>query len=149
MPWHHLFFHRNPIEVYDCGNKHLAHLVSALYIIHKPDSEIDLVAESNDDMARVMGFSGFGNMKKAKQFDMSKILEDAKIQARERNATNNQALEEKAVEMAKESVKVQEAKEIKTKENSDSSDSDDDFIGPPIPKDLKDSIKPFLHVHAP
>jgi len=97
------------------------------------------VAESNDDMARVMGFSGFGNLKKAKQFDMSKILEDAKVQARERNATNNQALEEKAAEMAKESVKVQEVKETKTKENSDSSDSDDDFIGPPIPKDLKDS----------
>ena len=103
----------------------------------KSSNEVDLVAESNDEMAQIMGFSGFGDSKKAKQFDMSKILEDAKVKARERNATNNQALEAKAVEMASEKkpapAPVPESKS-KAEENSENSDSDDDFIGPPIPK---------------
>ena len=105
----------------------------------KDSNEVDLVAESNDDMAKIMGFSGFGDTKKAKQFDMSKILEDAKNKARERNATNNQALEAQAAEMAIEKAKiapVKESKAVEKPENSDS-DSDDDFIGPPIPVDIK------------
>ena len=107
--------------------------------------EPDLVAESTDDMAKIMGFSGFGDMKKAKQFDMSKILEDATSEARKRNAANNLALEAKADEMAKETAKAlleqKVFKENNTKEKSDDSDSDsdDEFIGPPIPTDLKDS----------
>ena len=107
--------------------------------------EPDLVAESTDDMAKIMGFSGFGDMKKAKQFDMSKILEDATSEARKRNAANNLALEAKADEMAKETAKAlleqKVFKEDKSKEksNDSDSDSDDEFIGPPIPKDLNDS----------
>ena len=40
-----------------------------------------------------MGFTGFGDGKKAKHFDMAKIMEDAKQKAKDRNAANNAKLE--------------------------------------------------------
>ena len=99
--------------------------------------DVEFVAEANDDIAQVMGFSGFGDTKKAKQFDMSKILEEAKDKARERNADKNEELEQKAIEIAKKQDKIREElakKKDKKAEKYDSSDDEDDFIGPPIPK---------------
>lgn len=90
------------------------------------EKQVDLVAESNDDIAQVMGFSGFGDSKKAKQFDMSKILEEAKATAKERNAEKNEALEAKSVEIAEKQEAILEAQKSEAK-------NDDEFIGPPIP----------------
>ena len=49
----------------------------------------DFFVETNPDIARVMGFSGFGDGKKAKNFDMAQIMEEAKRKAQERNITKN------------------------------------------------------------
>ena len=111
--------------------------------------EPEVIAESNDDMARVMGFSGFGDGKKAKYFDMSKILEETKATASQRNAESNAKLELQHQEIVSKVVPGNEgvddtqkksperSKKEEKNESCSSSDSelesDDDFIGPPIP----------------
>ena len=59
----------------------------------------DIPVETNPDIAKVMGFSGFGNGKKAKNFDMAQIMEEAKRKAQERNLAGNQQLEQQYEEM--------------------------------------------------
>lgn len=110
----------------------------------KQEQEVDLVAESDPDLASVMGFSGFGDSKKAKQFDMNQILEEAKVKARERNAAQNAALEAEAEKIATApkpgpSACPPKAPIKDAKKASDSEDSDDDFVGPPIPSEMKQS----------
>ena len=63
-------------------------------VLPEPEKPEEMVVESTLDIARVMGFSGFGDSKKAKQFDMSLIFEEAKQKALDRNAANNLKLQE-------------------------------------------------------
>ena len=93
------------------------------------EPEVDIVVEKEPDLASVMGFSGFGDSKKAKQFDMAKIMEEARVQARERNAARNAELEKEAAE------RLKEQEQAKQEEGSD----DDEVIGPPIPTDMNSS----------
>ena len=93
------------------------------------EPEVDIVVEKEPDLASIMGFSGFGDSKKAKQFDMAQIMEEARVKARERNAARNAELEKEAAEKLKE----------KEQAKGEESDEDDEFIGPPIPTDLNSS----------
>lgn len=113
----------------------------------KVQNEDEIKVESNPDIAKVMGFSGFGDGKKAKNFDMAQIMEEAKRKAQERNFTNNLQLEQDYTDMQKNEIKTIQSPEpsgSSTKlpsksaksaaSGSDSSDSsDDEFVGPPIP----------------
>ena len=63
-------------------------------VLPEPEKPEEMVVESTSDIARVMGFSGFGDSKKAKQFDMSLIFEEAKQKALDRNAANKLKLQE-------------------------------------------------------
>ena len=96
--------------------------------------------ESQAEMYKIMGFSGFGDSKKAKQFDMGKILEEARSKAIERNAEKNLELETSAAEIfhenSKNLAKNQQPSTSNTKTSQDSDSDDDDFVGPPIPSDL-------------
>lgn len=111
----------------------------------KKDNNVDLVAESDPDMARIMGFSGFGDSKKAKQFDMAKILAEAKESARDRNAANNVTLEQQGNAIIKsdgELLKATTSKELKkpsaapapVKDKTHSDSDDEELIGPPVPE---------------
>jgi hypothetical protein len=67
--------------------------------IEKPEmapesSEPEIVVESTADVARVMGFAGFGDSKKAMQFDMEKMFSEARQKAADRYASNNLKLTE-------------------------------------------------------
>jgi len=123
--------------------------------------------EEADKMAQVMGFSGFGGGKKgqsskgqskqgqkAKYFDMSQMVEEARKSAKQRNAESNAKLESEHKHIMTSSVQAQptperkpvtsSTKSQKRRENrsssssssssDDDSDEDDDVIGPPIPK---------------
>ena len=118
----------------------------------KEKDNVELVAESEENLYKVMGFSGFGDSKKAKQFDMGKILEEARSKAIERNAEKNLELESSAAsifEQTSSSRKSEKNKEKKLEKtsatppikprNDEDNSSDDDFIGPPIPETLKKS----------
>ena len=129
---------------------------SALAEVPKPveeeEEEDEMVVESTSDIARVMGFSGFGDSKKAKQFDMSVIFEEARKKALDRNASNNLKLEEegkacleqetvihkfeKPISGKPEEKKVQGPRlppTVNLDDVENDSDDEDDFIGPPIP----------------
>merc|ERR1712223_160612 len=67
----------------------------------KIKNEDEIKVESNPDIAKIMGFSGFGDGKKAKNFDMAQIMEEAKRKAQERNFTNNLQLEQNYNDMQK------------------------------------------------
>ena len=43
----------------------------------KESDKDDISVETNPDIAKVMGFSGFGDGKKARNFDMAQIMEEA------------------------------------------------------------------------
>ena len=118
----------------------------------KEKDNVELVAESEENLYKVMGFSGFGDSKKAKQFDMGKILEEARSKAIERNAEKNLELESSAASIfeqtssRKSTEKNKEKKLEKTSvtppikpQNDEDNSSDDDFIGPPIPETFKKS----------
>ncbi len=102
-----------------------------------------------EEMAKVMGFTGFGGGKKkssaAMTFDLDSMVADATKTAKERNLEANQRLEQEAEE-DRERELVRKAEEPgegpsgvrgeKTKGSSkgdDNDDSDDDFVGPPMP----------------
>ena len=120
----------------------------------------DISVETNPDIAKVMGFSGFGDGKKAKNFDMAQIMEEAKRKAQERNFTNNIQLEQKYTDMQKAPITSSKSPQMpessnelqlksansRKSEDNGSDSSDDEFVGPPIPTvavkkniDVKDS----------
>ena len=118
----------------------------------KEKDNVELVAESEENLYKVMGFSGFGDSKKAKQFDMGKILEEARSKAIERNAEKNLELESSAASIFEQSSSRKSTEKNKEKklektsatppikpQNDEDNSSDDDFIGPPIPETLKKS----------
>jgi hypothetical protein len=118
--------------------------------VRKPVEEEEMIVESTSDIARVMGFSGFGDSKKAKQFDMSIIFEEARKKALDRNASNNLKLEEEGKACLEQETIIHKFEKTISGEKkvqgprlpptvnlaevvNDSDDEDDEFIGPPIP----------------
>jgi len=126
----------------------------------------DYVQEVNPDLAKMMGFSGFGSThksnrdinkdttkdndsKKAQQFDVDAMFASVARTAQERNLVSNQKLEEAGkAELESEFVlpgreKGESSKGVddKTKtasDDSEESDSDDDVVGPlPPPRSKK------------
>ena len=121
------------------------------------DKADDITVETNPDIARVMGFTGFGNSRKAKNFDMAQIMEEAKRKAQERNIERNQQLEQEYVEIQntlpavskhlipetksaessyKNRVSSIENESKGNESNSSNENSDEDFVGPPIPDSI-------------
>ncbi|GIY35820.1 WD repeat-containing protein 70 [Caerostris darwini] len=106
------------------------------------DSESELnevfspnISESKD-IASTMGFVGFG--KKARTFDFDALFEQTKKAAKERFDSNKNA-SPVYVESPAQENKTASSSESDSSSN-DSSDSDDDIIGPPIPKNLNNSL---------
>ncbi len=87
----------------------------------KPDSEDRRLAE-------VMGFSGFGGHKAAREFDLATIAEEAKKKARDRCAENNAMLEKTAADLSQDDAEKQQ-EEVKDEEE------DDELVGPLPPKE--------------
>eukprot|EP00092_Neocalanus_flemingeri_P015907 GFUD01017224.1.p1 GENE.GFUD01017224.1~~GFUD01017224.1.p1 ORF type:complete len:700 (-),score=251.17 GFUD01017224.1:58-2157(-) len=124
------------------------------------DQSDDYVDEVNPDLAKMMGFSGFGSThksnrdlnkedkdtKKAQQFDVDAMFASVAKTAQERNLVNNQKLEEAGkAELESEFVVPGRSKEDtstsvddNTKGSDDSdNDSDDEVIGPLPPSAMK------------
>ena len=131
----------------------------------EPTEEEQIVVEPTTDVARVMGFSSFGDSKKAKQFDISAMFDEARQKALDRNASNNLKLSEEGQSCLKQETiihkfeKPSSAAKPKAKagpsrpppsseeniEEFDSS-SDDEFIGPPIPGNFQKAPGQYLLV---
>lgn len=81
-------------------------------------------------MARIMGFSSFGSTasgkKASKNFDVDAMFANARKTASDRNAANNAKLEEVGTKVMSEDRKPARG----------DSDSDDEFVGPAVPKEL-------------
>lgn len=95
--------------------------------------EVDAVPETNHEDQRVkdiMGFGGFG--KKSKHFNVEEMLEEVTKKAKERSGVNIDSTVEKLCPLS--ITEAEEGNEVKLNEGSE--DSDDDFIGPPVPSQL-------------
>ena len=143
--------------------------------VEEPEEKVEMVVEPTTDVARVMGFSGFGDSKKAKQFDMTQMFEEAKQKAADRNASNNLKLSEEGKACLQQETIIHKFERPKTTEpkpmagpsrpgpskpptsasdeNVEEFDSDDDdeFIGPPIPETLRNeagmmTLLPLCHL---
>ena len=84
----------------------------------KQNQQDEISVETNPDIAKVMGFSGFGNGKKAKNFDMAQIMEEAKRKAQERNLASNQQLEQQYEEMRESNPIIKKATSPTTSNNN-------------------------------
>ena len=122
----------------------------------KQNQQDEISVETNPDIAKVMGFSGFGNGKKAKNFDMAQIMEEAKRKAQERNLASNQQLEQQYEEMRESNPIIKKATSPTTSNKNETKDrsisnstsssgesSDDEFVGPPIPTSSKSKVTTF------
>jgi len=123
------------------------------------DNNDGYVEEVNPELAKMMGFSGFGSThksnrdinkdenKKAQQFDVDAMFASVARTAQERNLVNNQKLEEAGkAELESEFVVPSGARgdssggvddKTKTSDASDDSDSDDEVVGPLPPPSKK------------
>lgn len=86
---------------------------------------------NEDEMAAMMGFSGFG--KKAKEFDIDTLVEETRKSAIDRNKTNIEKLltQNAAKPDSSASTKAKTAESAVTED-----DEDDDFVGPPLPPEM-------------
>jgi hypothetical protein len=125
--------------------------------------EAEMVVESTSDIAKVMGFSGFGDSKKAKQFDMSIIFEEARKKALDRNASNNIKLEEEGKACLSQDVVIHKFEKpnaekkqqgpwrpppvVNLDDKVDSDSDDEGFIGPPIPSSLSQEPGKLHHCY--
>jgi len=99
--------------------------------------DVDVVPEAdpeNQRMQKVMGFGGFG--KKCKQFNIEEMLEQVTKTAKERSRVNTDSAVEKFGPL---SIKDAENKRKEKLNEQTKGDSDDDFIGPPVPVHLLNS----------
>lgn len=99
--------------------------------------EVDSVPETDHEdqrMKDIMGFGGFG--KKSKQFNVEELLEEVTKTAKERSGVNIDSTVEKLCPLS--ITETEDGKERKLNEGSE--DSDDDFIGPPVPPQLLHSV---------
>jgi len=93
--------------------------------------------EKEDEMAKMMGFSGFG--KKAREFDLEKIVEETRKTALERNRENLEKIAlnaDKAEDKKKEMIGTPAADATGQNNKQDKDDDDDDFVGPPLPPEM-------------
>ena len=134
----------------------------------KPAEEDNILVEPTTDVARVMGFSSFGDSKKAKQFDISAMFDEARQKALDRNASNNSKLSEEGKSCLEQETIIHKFEKPSAtakpkampgpsrpppslEENVEESDSssDDEFIGPPVPGNFrKESGQYFLLFEA-
>ena len=100
----------------------------AIYSHLQVNADTEKTSAESDEMARIMGFSSFGSSSKksSKNFDVDAMFANARKTASDRNAANNAKLEEAGTKVMSEDRKPV----------GDDSDSDDDFVGPAVPKDL-------------
>lgn len=91
--------------------------------------EIPEVDEVEEQMSKVMGFSGFGQ-KKAKNFDVQEMMQ-------------------KAIENKKNIVNETPIVESEKKDDSDEESESEDEIGPPIPNPLKETATKELEKEKP
>lgn len=98
--------------------------------------EIDAIPETdpeNQQMREIMGFGGFG--KKCKQFNIEEMLEQVTRTAKERSRANIDSAVEKLGPLS-----VSEPTKEKELYKQSEDDSNDDFIGPPVPAHLVHSM---------
>lgn len=98
--------------------------------------EVDTVSETdpeNQHMREIMGFGGFG--KKCRQFNIEEMVEQVTKAAKESSRVNIDSAVEKIGPL---SIKEKE-KEGQLNEQTED-DIDDDFIGPPVPAQLLNSV---------
>ncbi|KAG6795969.1 gastrulation defective protein 1 [Apis mellifera caucasica] len=99
----------------------------------KPEDE-----EESQNLKQVMGITGFG--KKAKSFDVQEMLENIT------KTINNSKVSNVNIKSIEKESKTIPAKEvikdidIINNESTNDNEEDDDFIGPPIPPELQNSI---------
>lgn len=99
----------------------------------KPEDE-----EESQNLKQVMGITGFG--KKAKSFDVQEMLENIT------KTINNSKVSNVNIKSIEKESKTIPAKEVITdidiinNESTNDNEEDDDFIGPPIPPELQNSI---------
>lgn len=102
----------------------------AIYSHLQVNADTEKTSAESDEMARIMGFSSFGSTasskKSSKNFDVDAMFANARKTASDRNAANNAKLEEAGTKVMSEDRKPV----------GDDSESDDDFVGPAVPKDL-------------
>ncbi|XP_043787187.1 gastrulation defective protein 1 homolog [Apis laboriosa] len=99
----------------------------------KPEDE-----EESQNLKQVMGITGFG--KKAKSFDVEEMLENITKTINNSKVSN---VNIKSIEKESKTTLVKEiSKDINIINNESTNDNeeDDDFIGPPIPPELQNSI---------
>lgn len=92
------------------------------------------------DLAKVMGFSGFGGSTKAKYFDLNQMVAESKGVARERNAERNAALEDEA-KKAEADPQPGPSGEGEEPSAGNANDEDDDVVGPPLPSSMSQNEK--------
>ena len=115
----------------------------------------DFVNESDCELEKMMGFSGFGGakgvkakMEKAKaaqQFDVEAMAASVAKSAQERNVLNSRRLEDEGRESERTFIipssshhEVTKTKVSDKSDNNEDSDIDDDVYGPPVPKGEKE-----------
>ncbi|XP_073730730.1 WD repeat-containing protein 70 isoform X3 [Misgurnus anguillicaudatus] len=115
--------------------------VDVLVNMAEPGSDAGNSSKDGGDISSVMGFSGFG--KKARTFDLDAMFEQTRRTAIERS---QRVLEERQQEEMKESSGCRNVNQKekpststagKVNTDSDSSGSDSELIGPPVPPGLK------------
>eukprot|EP00057_Strongylocentrotus_purpuratus_P026398 XP_011680872.1 PREDICTED: WD repeat-containing protein 70 isoform X4 [Strongylocentrotus purpuratus] len=103
----------------------------------RPSSSASLETsqESEDsDMAKMMGFSGFGNGKKARTFDLDKMFEQTRRTAQEtskRSSKDDSGDDDDNTDSKKDDPRKKAGNKSRQDDNGD--DDDDDMIGPPLP----------------
>jgi len=99
-------------------------------IENEVNADTEKTSAESDEMARIMGFSSFGSTasgkKASKNFDVDAMFANARKTASDRNAANNAKLEEVGTKVMSEDRKPARG----------DSDSDDEFVGPAVPKEL-------------
>ncbi|GFT05712.1 WD repeat-containing protein 70 [Nephila pilipes] len=91
---------------------------------------------SDKDITSMMGFASFG--KKARTFDFDALFEQTRRAARERSESNNETVVQSG--SSNEQSVTKDASTESSSNGPDSSiDSDEDLIGPPVPKNSFDN----------
>ncbi|KAG7157714.1 WD repeat-containing protein 70-like [Homarus americanus] len=90
--------------------------------------------KEDDEMATTMGFSGFG--KKARDFDIDKLVVETRETAIDKNRENIEKLKLQSQMEAEKCDKLGELLPQTSSSRSTTHSDDDDFIGPPLPPSL-------------
>ncbi|XP_038048587.1 WD repeat-containing protein 70-like [Patiria miniata] len=95
------------------------------------DSEESFAKQEDDNMASVMGFSGFG--KKARTFDVSAMFEQTRRTAQQLTVKKPDDSPMSVKHTGKRAERANSAESSNSDDSEDTSDSDTEMIGPPMP----------------